>query len=107
MSGVGTGTIEVDEFLPRPPRVVWGALTDSRRLAQWLAPNTLVAEVGHEFTFDMGRWGTTHGVVLEHRGFDLDHPVARQAYDGMGQGWRSGVMAPLHHHLQAPTAQRA
>lgn len=137
------GTIEVDEFLPHPPAVVWNALTDSQRLEQWLGPNTLIAQVGHEFTFDMGRWGTTHCVVLEvrepellrytwrngvldtevvwrlhpeghgtrllleHRGFDLDHPVARKAHDGMREGWRSGVMAALHRHLLATTDQRA
>jgi uncharacterized protein YndB with AHSA1/START domain len=37
---------------------------------------------------------------LEHRGFDLDHPVQRSAFDGMRRGWRSHVLAALAAHLE-------
>lgn len=33
--------------------------------------------------------GTGTRVFLTHAGFDLDTPIGRQAYDGMGQGWPS------------------
>lgn len=31
--------------------------------------------------------GTGTRLLLEHEGFDLDSPMGRQAYDGMGDGW--------------------
>lgn len=42
-----------------------------------------------------------HGtrILLEHRGFDLDHPVQRFAFDQMRGGWRSQVHASLRSHL--------
>jgi uncharacterized protein YndB with AHSA1/START domain len=58
-------SIEVDEFLPHAPDVVWDALTSSEKLARWLMPNDFAAVVGHRFQLDTGEWGTTHGVVLE------------------------------------------
>lgn len=60
-----TATIEVDEFLPYPPDVVWRALTDSDRLAAWLMPNDFEPEIGHRFAFATGRWGTTGREVLD------------------------------------------
>lgn len=44
-----------------------------------------------------------HGtrLLLEHRGFDLDHPIERTAYDGMHGGWRSEVLTALRRHLMA------
>lgn len=130
-----TATIEVDEFLGHPPDVVWHALTDSDRLAAWLMPNDFRPEVGHCFTLDTGRWGTTHcevleieperllrfswrngpldtevtwrlapegrgtRLILEHRGFDLDHPLQRSAHEGMSDGWESEVVPSLAAHL--------
>ena len=44
-------SIEVDEFLPRPPGRVWQALTDPALLARWLMPNDFKPVVGHAFTF--------------------------------------------------------
>jgi uncharacterized protein YndB with AHSA1/START domain len=40
-------------------------------------------------------------LLLEHRGFDLDQPLQRFAYDGMRRGWRSEVVAALRDHLAA------
>jgi uncharacterized protein YndB with AHSA1/START domain len=31
--------------------------------------------------------GTGTRLLLEHAGFDLDSPMGRQAYEGMGAGW--------------------
>jgi uncharacterized protein YndB with AHSA1/START domain len=45
-------SIEVDEFLPRPPGRVWQALTDPALLARWLMPTDFKPVVGHAFT----RW---------------------------------------------------
>jgi uncharacterized protein YndB with AHSA1/START domain len=45
------GSIEVDEFLPHPPRKVWRALTDPELLARWLMPSDFKPVIGHRFTF--------------------------------------------------------
>jgi uncharacterized protein YndB with AHSA1/START domain len=49
--------------------------------------------------------GTGTRLFLEHRGFDLDHPVQRFAYDGMRGGWRSGVLRALRDHLARETTE--
>lgn len=41
--------IELDEFFPHPPVVVWRALTDSRLMASWLMENDFEPVVGHTF----------------------------------------------------------
>ena len=43
--------------------------------------------------------GSGTRLFLEHRGFDLDHPMERFAFDGMRRGWRSGVLAALARRL--------
>ena len=44
--------------------------------------------------------GTGTRLLLEHRGFDLDHPVGRFAHENMRGGWRSHVFAALDATLQ-------
>ncbi|WP_108127413.1 SRPBCC family protein [Saccharospirillum mangrovi] len=116
------GALEFDEYLPQSPAAVWQALTTPELLEKWWAPNNIRAEVGHRFTFDMGRWGVQECEVLVveverrlsysfstfstltwtleangtgthlrlvHDGFDLDSPLGKSAYEGMGQGWPS------------------
>lgn len=39
-------------------------------------------------------------LLVEHRGFDLDHPIGRFAHDGMRDGWTSQVFTHLHRHLR-------
>ena len=39
--------------------------------------------------------GTGTRLLLEHSGFDLDHPVQRFAFERMGGGWRSRVLPAL------------
>lgn len=55
-----THTIEVDEFLAHPAARVWEALINPTELAQWFMATDFRPESGHEFTLDVGRWGTVH-----------------------------------------------
>lgn len=43
-------TIDVDEFFPHPPSLVWRALTEPELIGQWLMPNDFEPRVGHRFT---------------------------------------------------------
>jgi len=45
--------------------------------------------------------GTGTRLFLEHRGFDLDSPMGRQAFEGMGGGWPA-ILAHVEDAL-APT----
>jgi len=56
-------TIHVDQFLSQPPAKVWLMLTEPDRLASWWAAGDIRPEVGHEFTLDMGHWGTQRCTV--------------------------------------------
>nr|WP_202446897.1 SRPBCC domain-containing protein [Streptomyces sp. SID5468] len=116
--------------MPRPPAVVWRALTDPEPHARWWAAGDVRPVVGHRFSLDMGPWGeqpcevtaveperllsyrfaegaldtlitwrlVPEGdgtrLLLEHAGFDLDSPMGRAAYHGMGEGW-PGVLEQL------------
>lgn len=42
--------------------------------------------------------GTGTRLFLEHKGFDLDSPLGRQAYHGMGRGW-PGILARVESAL--------
>lgn len=116
-------TITCEKFLPHPPAAVWKALTDPDLHARWWAAGDVKPVVGHQFTLDMGNFGSQPCEVIEvddqrllayrfaegtldttitwklhpegegtrlvltHAGFDLDSPMGRQAYEGMGRGW--------------------
>lgn len=43
--------------------------------------------------------GSGTRVLLEHRGFDLDDPAQRRAFNGLSGGWKSLVLAQLTRHL--------
>ena len=131
-----TRTIEVDQFLLRPPADVWRALTTPDLLAKWWAAGDIEPTVGHTFLLDMGNWGNvpcevlevtdqerlvfTFGddwtlvwrlvaegsgtrLFLEHRGFDLDDPQHRFAFDTMGPGWTDDVLPRLARSLEPST----
>lgn len=40
-------------------------------------------------------------LILEHRGFDLDDPRHRFAYDSMGPGWRDEVLPRLARSVES------
>ncbi len=46
-----TKSIRRELTFSQPPEAVWGALTDSARLAEWMYPNDFEPRVGHRFTF--------------------------------------------------------
>ena len=81
-----TKTITVDYHLPRPPHIVWRALTEAKLLAAWLMPNDIQAVVGHAFTFTsqpIADWdGIVHCKILEV------HAPTRLRYS-----WRGGAGA--------------
>jgi uncharacterized protein YndB with AHSA1/START domain len=59
-------SIELDQFIARPPAAVWRALTEPDLHAKWWAAGDVKPVVGHRFTLDMGgRWGQQVCEVLE------------------------------------------
>lgn len=48
-----TKTIRREIAIPQPREQVWGALTDSATLAEWMFPNDFAPRVGHHFTFQV------------------------------------------------------
>ncbi|MFF4834917.1 SRPBCC domain-containing protein [Streptomyces sp. NPDC001315] len=47
--------------------------------------------------------GTGTRLLLEHAGFDLDSPMGKRAYEGMGEGWPY-VVARIDEVLADPAA---
>ncbi|GAA0430675.1 SRPBCC domain-containing protein [Actinoplanes campanulatus] len=58
-------SIDLEQFIARPPAVVWRALTEPDLLARWWATGDVKPLVGHRFTLDMGAWGEQPCEVLE------------------------------------------
>ena len=59
-------SVELDQFIARPPAAVWRALTEPELHAKWWAAGDIKPVVGHRFTLDMGsRWGQQVCEVLE------------------------------------------
>jgi uncharacterized protein YndB with AHSA1/START domain len=117
------GLIQLTQYIPHPPAMVWAALTNPELHAKWWAAGDVRPIVGHRFTLDMGQWGrqpceviaveheklfaysfapgTLNTTItwllqaegegtrlsLEHKGFDLDSPIGKTAFQGMGGGW--------------------
>jgi hypothetical protein len=60
----------VDYDLPVTLERVWMALADPKLLERWLMPNSVQAEVGHQFTFrtqPVPGWGRGSSVVRSWR----------------------------------------
>jgi uncharacterized protein YndB with AHSA1/START domain len=49
--------------LPYAPEVVWDALTDPQRLAEWMGENDFAPRVGHSFALCLGRRAGWDGVL--------------------------------------------
>ncbi|MFV0526475.1 MAG: SRPBCC domain-containing protein [Acidimicrobiales bacterium] len=60
-----TNTVSVEQYVARPPRQVWSALTDPALVAAWWAPGDIAAAVGHRFTLEMPGWGRVPCEVVE------------------------------------------
>lgn len=60
-----TETITVDKFIPRPPELVWLALTTPEQLAKWWVPGDIAPVVGHRFLLEMPGWGNVPCEILE------------------------------------------
>ena len=74
-------TMEMGPWGPKPCEVV--AVDPGRLLAYTFAGGTLDTTITWRLVPD----GTGTRVFLEQDGFDLDSPIGRQAYNGMGAGW--------------------
>jgi uncharacterized protein YndB with AHSA1/START domain len=74
----------------------------------------LAVEPGKAFAYTFGegeldttiRWrleseGIGTRLFLEHSGFDLDSPVGRSAFEGMGGGWSTMVLPRMESVLDA------
>lgn len=59
-----TGIIQLTQYIPHPPEMVWAALTDPELHAKWWAAGDIRAELGHQFTLDMRQWGKQTCEVL-------------------------------------------
>ena len=61
--------IVIERVYPYPVQKVWRALTDTRRLAEWLMENDFEPKVGHKFQFHtkprLGFDGNVYCEVLE------------------------------------------
>ncbi|MEU6863454.1 SRPBCC domain-containing protein [Streptomyces sp. NPDC046876] len=59
------------------------AVDPERMLSYSFAPGTLDTTI----TWRLVPEGTGTRLLLDHSGFDLESPLARAAYEGMGGGW--------------------
>ena len=58
-------SIELDEFIGRPPAAVWRALTEPELMGKWWVRGEIKPVVGHRFSLDMGGWGVQWCEVLD------------------------------------------
>jgi len=65
--------IDKSLLLRAPLDLVWGYLSESDKIAQWLMPNDFRAEAGHAFTMRCAPMGGSSGVV-EARVVEIDPP---------------------------------
>ncbi|MFJ8195532.1 SRPBCC domain-containing protein [Streptomyces sp. NPDC096152] len=74
-------TLDMGNFGHQPCEVT--AVEHERLLAYRFAEGTLDTTI----TWTLHPQGEGTRLVLTHAGFDLDSPLGRQAYEGMGKGW--------------------
>ncbi|MEW2418455.1 SRPBCC domain-containing protein [Streptomyces sp. NPDC046866] len=74
-------TLDMGNFGHQPCEVT--EVEAERLLAYRFAEGTLDTTI----TWTLHPEGTGTRLVLTHAGFDLDSPLGRQAYEGMGRGW--------------------
>ncbi|MER7706822.1 SRPBCC domain-containing protein [Kitasatospora sp. NPDC097605] len=74
-------TLDMGNWGKQPCEVT--AMEPGRLLSYRFAEGSLDTVI----TWRLAPEGTGTRLFLEHAGFDLDSPLGRQAYDGMGEGW--------------------
>lgn len=74
-------TLDMGAWGQQPCEVL--EVVPERLLKYSFSPDTL----GTTVTWRLEAEGTGTRLFLEHAGFDLDSPIGRAAYEGMGQGW--------------------
>ncbi|MGY3847152.1 SRPBCC family protein [Streptomyces hydrogenans] len=74
-------TLDMGNFGSQPCEVT--VVEDQRLLAYRFAEGTLDTTL----SWSLRPEGEGTLLVLTHAGFDLDSPMGRQAYEGMGKGW--------------------
>lgn len=74
-------TLDMGPWGHQPCEVL--AVEPERLLRYGFAPGTLDTTV----TWRLEPEGSGTRLFLEHTGFDLDSPLGRRAFDGMGSGW--------------------
>ncbi|MFF4806565.1 SRPBCC domain-containing protein [Streptomyces sp. NPDC001351] len=74
-------TLDMGNFGSQPCEVT--EVDDQRLLAYRFAEGSLDTTI----TWTLHPEGQGTRLVLTHADFDLDSPMGRQAYDGMGKGW--------------------
>ncbi|MFJ4036018.1 SRPBCC family protein [Streptomyces griseoluteus] len=74
-------TLDMGAFGSQPCEVT--EVDAQRLLAYRFAEGSLDTTI----TWTLHPEGEGTRLVLTHAGFDLDSPIGRQAYDGMGKGW--------------------
>ncbi|WP_314172620.1 SRPBCC family protein [Streptomyces winkii] len=74
-------SLDMGKFGSQPCEVT--EVDDERLLAYRFAEGSLDTTI----TWTLHPEGHGTRLVLTHAGFDLDSPMGRQAYDGMGKGW--------------------
>ncbi|MFI9150317.1 SRPBCC domain-containing protein [Streptomyces sp. NPDC053367] len=74
-------TLDMGNFGSQPCEVT--EVEEERLLSYRFAEGTLDTSI----TWTLHPEGAGTRLVLTHAGFDLDSPMGRQAYEGMGEGW--------------------
>lgn len=87
-------TLDMGQWGVQPCEVI--AVEHERLLSYSFAPGTLNTTITWRLTAE----GNGTRLCLEHRGFDLDSPLGKTAFHGMGNGW-PGVVSRLEGVLAA------
>ena len=74
-------TLDMGSWGQQPCEVI--AVEPERLLSYSFAPGTLNTTI----TWRLEPEGAGTRLLFEHKGFDLDSPLGRAAYEGMGRGW--------------------
>jgi len=85
-------TLDMGSWGQQPCEVL--AVEPERLLSCSFAPGTLDSTV----TWRLEPEGEGTRLFLEHAGFDLESPLGRQAFEGMGRGW-PGVVGRIDRAL--------